>query len=95
VRRGALTLSISTGGHSPLLARRIRQALEAQFDAAYEPYLAMLGELRAPVQAQIPDAARRKRLWQALLDSDVLDLLRQGEVRQARGRAQAIIDSFR
>jgi len=94
VRRGALTLSVSTGGHSPALARRVRQALEGQFDAAYEPYVALLGELRPRVLAQVP-AADRKRLWSALLDSDVLDLLRQGETGPARARAEEIIDTFR
>jgi precorrin-2 dehydrogenase/sirohydrochlorin ferrochelatase len=52
VRRGALTLSVSTGGTSPLLARRIREVLDQQFDGAYEPFLALLGELRPLVQAR-------------------------------------------
>jgi precorrin-2 dehydrogenase/sirohydrochlorin ferrochelatase len=60
VRRGALSMSVSTGGSSPLLARRIRQSLEQQFDAAYEPYLALLAELRPIVLAKIPDPSRRK-----------------------------------
>jgi precorrin-2 dehydrogenase/sirohydrochlorin ferrochelatase len=49
VRRGALTLSISPSGHSPALAGRIRQTLEWQFDAAYQPYVDLLGELRPQI----------------------------------------------
>jgi precorrin-2 dehydrogenase/sirohydrochlorin ferrochelatase len=95
VRRGALTLSVSTGGNSPLLARRIRQALENEFDSAYEAYLDLLGELRPAVQQQIAEPARRKQLWVALLDSNILDLLREGDVPAAWGRADEIIEAFR
>jgi precorrin-2 dehydrogenase/sirohydrochlorin ferrochelatase len=94
VRRGDLTLSISTNGNSPALARRIRQALEQQFDSAYEPYLALLGELRPIVQERITDAGRRKALWEAMIDSDILELVRSGASQAARERAQAIIDSY-
>jgi precorrin-2 dehydrogenase/sirohydrochlorin ferrochelatase len=95
VRRGALNISISTGGGSPLLARKIRQELEEHFDAAYEPYLALLAELRSIVQAQIPDPAQRKALWEALLDSKILELLRSGKPKVAREQAQAIIETYR
>ena len=94
VRRGALTLSISTGGHSPALAGRIRRALERQFDAAYQPYVDLLGELRPQIQEQIADPVRRKALWTALLDSEILDLYRSGAPRAAEQRAQEIIASF-
>jgi precorrin-2 dehydrogenase/sirohydrochlorin ferrochelatase len=94
VRRGALTVSVSTGGSSPLLARRIRQALDQQFDTAYEPYLALLADMRPVVQAQVPKPAERKAVWQALLDSEILDLLRHGESGAARARAHAIIGDY-
>jgi precorrin-2 dehydrogenase/sirohydrochlorin ferrochelatase len=94
VRRGTLAISISTGGNSPALARRLRQGLETQFDAAYEPYLALLGELRPLVRARIADPARRKALWVALLDSDILELLRDGAAQAARQRALELIDTF-
>jgi precorrin-2 dehydrogenase/sirohydrochlorin ferrochelatase len=94
MRRGALTLSISTGGHSPALAGRIRRALERQFDTAYQPYVDLLGELRPQIQEQIADPVRRKALWSALLDSEILDLYRSGAPRAAEQRAQEIIASF-
>ena len=94
VRRGALTLAISTGGNSPLLARRIRRMLEEEFDSAYGPYLELLGELRPRVQEQVAELARRKELWESLLDSDVLDLLRAGQAQAARQRADAIVEKF-
>ena len=94
VRRGALTISITTGGSSPALARRLREALELQFDANYGPYLVLLGELRPLVRERIADPAQRRALWRALLDSEILELFR-GEAHQAaRRRAAEIIDAF-
>ena len=95
VRRGALTLAISTGGKSPLLARRIRRMLEEQYDAAYEAYVELLGGLRPRVQEQVAELDRRKALWEALLDSDVLELLRAGRTQVARQSAETILETFR
>ena len=95
VRRGSLTLTVSTNGNSPLLARRMRKMLEQQFDVAYEPYLELLGDLRPQVQEQVVEPARRKALWESLLDSDVLDLLRAGQHGAALQRAEKIVDTFR
>ena len=94
VRRGELTISISTGGQSPALARRLREALEMQFDAAYGPYLSLLGELRPVVQDRVAGSAQRRDLWAALLDSDILELVRDGAHQAARRRALQIVDSF-
>lgn len=94
VRRGDLTLSVSTGGNSPALARRIRKSLEQQFDAAYESYLALLGELRPLVQDKVTSQADRQVLWETLLDANILDLLRAGATEVARLRAREIVESF-
>jgi precorrin-2 dehydrogenase / sirohydrochlorin ferrochelatase len=94
VRRGALTLSISTAGASPALARRIRQSLEQQFDAVYERYLDMLGRLRLLIQETVPDSQCRKALWEELLDSDILDLLRAGAHDAAEARASEILRAY-
>ncbi len=95
VRRGALTFAVSTSGKSPLLARRIRKMLEEQYDTAYEAYVEFLGELRPRVQEQVAESDRRKVLWEALLESDVLDLLRAGQTQAARQRAETILETFR
>jgi siroheme synthase-like protein len=95
VRRGALTLAVSTSGNSPLLARRIAKMLEQQFDMAYGTYAELLGELRPRVQAQVLEPARRKALWASILDSDVLELLRAGQTQAARQRAETIVETFR
>jgi precorrin-2 dehydrogenase/sirohydrochlorin ferrochelatase len=94
VRRGALSLSISTGGTSPALARRIRQDLEEDYGAVYERYLALLGGLRPLIQETVSDGARRKALWEELLDFQILDLLRSGAHEAAELRASEILRAY-
>jgi siroheme synthase-like protein len=91
VRRGALTIAVSTGGKSPALARRIRQQLESLFDPAYEMLLDLLSRLRPMVQATVSDPGRRAAFWGRLLDSDALHRLRAGDGEGAIAQAEALL----
>jgi len=46
VRRGALQLAVSTSGHSPFLAQRLRRELEEQFGPEYGFWLEEIGRQR-------------------------------------------------
>lgn len=65
VRRGPLQIGISTGGGAPLLARRIRQALEAGLTPELAEFARSFADLRASLRA-LPKAERAQRLEQAL-----------------------------
>jgi siroheme synthase-like protein len=95
VRRGALTIAVSTGGKSPALARRIRQQLESLFDPAYGLLLELLSRLRPTVQAAVPDPERRIAFWGRLLDSEALDRLRAGDEAGAISQAEALLQEIR
>ena len=90
MRRGSLTIAVSTSGCSPALAARIRQQMEQRFGPEYADFLELLGELRQPVSARYPSSEARKALWTQLLDSDVLDLLRNGQPEEARRLASKL-----
>ena len=63
VNRGDLQIAISTAGHSPALAQRIRIELEQQFGPEYESWIRQLGEARQELFAsEMPPAERKKRL---------------------------------
>lgn len=91
VRRGDLAIAISTGGKAPALAVRLRQQLERTIGHEHARFLELAGILRAPIAARYPDFEQRKALWYQLVDSDVLDLLGQGDEAAARRRVAEII----
>ncbi|WP_241236205.1 precorrin-2 dehydrogenase/sirohydrochlorin ferrochelatase family protein [Brevibacillus marinus] len=72
LRRGKLTIAISTAGASPSLARRIKQQLEAEFGTEYAAYVDFLAAMRQRVLAQVDDPAMRKQLFQQLLSDTYL-----------------------
>ena len=90
VRRGDLTVTISTSGKAPALAVRLRQQLERQLGAHYARFLEIAGRLRAPLAERLPDSAARRELWYRLVDSDVLELLGRGDDAGARERVAEI-----
>jgi precorrin-2 dehydrogenase/sirohydrochlorin ferrochelatase len=91
LRRGDLTVAISTGGKAPALAVRLRQKLERELGAENARFLELAGQVRAPLAELHPDLEIRRRLWYRLVDSDVLQLLRRGDEKAARGRFQQIL----
>lgn len=91
VRRGDLTIAISTGGKAPALAARLRRELEHAIGHEYARFVELAGSIRAPLSARCRDLEQRKALWHELLDSDVFDLLRQGDEASARGRMAEIM----
>ena len=91
MRQGALTIAISTNGCAPALAVRLRQQFERTFGPEYATFLDWLQTLREPIAQQYPDFTERRARWYALVDSEILTLLKQGHVDLARQRLAEII----
>jgi precorrin-2 dehydrogenase len=66
VRRGELQIAISTGGHSPALAQRLRKKMEKEFGAEYEEWLKELGKSRQQLFAKSITPERRRALLHGL-----------------------------
>jgi precorrin-2 dehydrogenase/sirohydrochlorin ferrochelatase len=90
VRRGDLVVAISTGGNAPALAVRIRERMEKEFGEEYARFLALMGELREQV-AVAGDQDERAKAWYRVVDSDVMDLVRAGDMERARKRATELL----
>lgn len=83
LRRGDLTLAISTNGKSPALARKIRLELESKFDEDYAFLISLVDEVRRELKGESitvsPDS------WQKALDIEkLLEMLRSGNRSEAR-----------
>ncbi len=91
VRRGDLTVAISTGGKAPVLAVRLRQRLERELGEEHAKFLELAGKVRKPLAQLWPDFATRKELWYRLIDSDVIHLLRRGDEAMAINRFEEIL----
>lgn len=78
LRRGGLTVSVSTGGGSPALAVRLRDRLQEVVGEEWERALKLLAEAR-----QTHRGAPAER-WYAAIDSGLLELAREGRLEEAR-----------
>jgi siroheme synthase-like protein len=85
LRRGDLTVAVSTGGKSPALARRIRAELEGGIGEEYSLLVSLADEVRSELKREgisVPPEA-----WQEALDLDaLLGLLRSGLRDEAKQR---------
>jgi siroheme synthase-like protein len=79
LRKGDLTIAISTAGKAPALAVRLKERLQEELGPEYAKFLEIGGQLREPLAKHIPDFETRKRLWYQILDAGVLDLLAQDD----------------
>ncbi|MDQ3987269.1 MAG: siroheme synthase CysG [Actinomycetota bacterium] len=89
VRRGALSVAISTQGRAPALAKHLRQRLERELEAELATLTALLGEVREQTIELRPSLSFSEwaRRWQAAIRRDLLGLIRRGRVDQARAQA--------
>ena len=90
VERGDLLIAVSTSGASPALSRKIRQELEKQFGPEYDLFLSKLTGIRKRMLEEIADENARRKIFQSIVDSDVIDLLRQGKTHEAELRMAEI-----
>lgn len=91
LRRGDLTVAFSTAGRAPALAVRLRDDLASRLGPEYAELLELAAELRPAISARIPDFDERRRRWYALVDSQVLDLLRAGRREEAERLAAKVL----
>ncbi|MGM0470990.1 MAG: precorrin-2 dehydrogenase/sirohydrochlorin ferrochelatase family protein [Bacillota bacterium] len=83
VKEGSLCISIATDGKSPALSGQIRRRLETEFGKEYQIFLDWMGDLRSEIIAQVEDIKDRNKIFKQLVNSDILNLLAQGDKAEA------------
>lgn len=92
IRQGELTVAFSTGGASPLLARRLRERLESVATPGLGRAVARLGRLRQEVHARWPaDEERRRRFWDSLVTDAFLDDAISGQDERLEARIETCL----
>ena len=77
VHRGDLTISISTSGKSPAMAKTLRKELEAKFGEEYAVFFRMMGAIRKKLLAGRHEPEAHKPLFEQLINGGLLDLIRK------------------
>ncbi len=73
VRRGDFQVAISTAGHSPALAQRLRIELEEQFGPEYTEWVEELGRVRHQLFSSDLDPENRRRLLHELASQEAFE----------------------
>ncbi|MEX0591826.1 MAG: siroheme synthase CysG [Xanthobacteraceae bacterium] len=71
VDRGDVVVAVGTGGASPVLARRIREKIEALLPARIGEVASLLGRWRPRVIAKLPTFAEKRRFWENAVDGPI------------------------
>ncbi len=91
INRGDLCISISTGGASPAVAKRIRGELETAFGKEYEVYLDLLAKMRSLAMSTVEDSVKRRKILQRLAEKDIFDTVKGEGVESAEAKMRGII----
>lgn len=94
LRRGDITIAVSTAGKSPALARKIRTRLEKDFGAEYASLALLVDEVRSELKRQ--GIKINGYGWQEAIDLDMLiELLRAGQNEKAKATLLANLKRLR
>lgn len=94
LRRGQLTVAVSTEGASPALAKGIRQQLEDFFPQAYGAYIELAALVRSYLRGQGVSYATRDDFFRDFMNAPILALLSEGEIAQALAMAVALLHTY-
>ncbi|QHS09854.1 siroheme synthase CysG [Sinimarinibacterium sp. NLF-5-8] len=89
VDRAPLLVAVSSSGTAPVLARRVRERIEALLPAQYGQVARFIGAQRRALRGHL-DAGRQRRLWEQFLDSPAIAPLMAGDT----ARAQQTVDAL-
>ncbi len=86
MRQGSLCISVSTGGDSPVLARKIKEDIEKNYGPEYSKFLDLMKEIRCEIINKYKDPEIKKKIFECLIYSDILELIKTGNDEQIRER---------
>jgi uroporphyrin-III C-methyltransferase/precorrin-2 dehydrogenase/sirohydrochlorin ferrochelatase len=92
VDRGDVVVAIGTGGTSPVVARRVREKIEAVLPARIGDLAKFIGRFRKSIHARIPEQPLRRRFWERVIDGPIGTLVLSGHKDDAEAALNGISD---
>ena len=83
VEAGNIQIAVSTGGKSPAIARTLKEDLQRAIGPEYSEVNDVLGSLRDAAKRTLPTDIDRKKFFDGIIATGVLDMLRKGKRREA------------
>jgi uroporphyrin-III C-methyltransferase / precorrin-2 dehydrogenase / sirohydrochlorin ferrochelatase len=90
VDRGDVVVAVGTGGASPVVARRVRERIEAMLPARIGDLAGFIGQFRKALHARIPEFPLRRRFWERIVDGPIGALVLAGRRDEAEQALNAI-----
>ncbi|WP_106768521.1 precorrin-2 dehydrogenase/sirohydrochlorin ferrochelatase family protein [Paenibacillus faecalis] len=78
MKRGRLTVAVSTSGAGPLAAMDVCNHLEELLGDEFEPYLEFLHTMRSAVKKEIASPSARRKILRKIHEIDILQDIRRG-----------------
>ena len=91
IDRDPVLVAISTGGASPVLARRLRERLEALLPRRIGALAGWLQALRAGARRKLRDTDERRRFFEAIVDGPAARRFIEGDAQGAQRIAQQLL----
>jgi len=92
VDRGEVVVAVGTGGASPVVARRVRERIEAVLPARIGDLASFIGRWRKSVHGRIPEFPLRRRFWERVVDGPIGALVLAGRATEAEAALKDITD---
>ena len=96
---GPVRVAVSTGGRSPIMARKIREEIESAVrDAVTEERLNQIRvqETAREMAGAIGTQRQRRRFLYAVMDDPAIDrLIKAGDLTEVRGRIRDLLENWR
>lgn len=89
VEKGDLLITLSTGGASPALSRKIKRELEKQVGDKYAPVVKLLGRIRPLILELANDTAQNTAVFRSVVSSDIAEAIQNKD----RTAAESILRS--
>lgn len=94
VKRGLLTIAVSTGGASPSLAKAIRTRLGKLFGPEYGLFLSFMARQRKGLLARVPAPGKRKKIFGEMTGSKFMSLFAKDNPSAIRKEYRSILKKY-